>query len=142
MALLTALPVSVPFEPPEPGKLLVSLAHSDPSSGEVVVYSDEVPVVDCPENQPQEDDSHETHYVAVVPDPENNPDGYHLLTPQDGLDQPGRIIPIEQDVWGYFYRIHGRKQYIEDPAATSGSPGTGAKAGASPAVPAMGQSPK
>jgi hypothetical protein len=115
MALLTSLPVSVSFVPSEPGALLVSLVHSDPSSGELAVYSDEIPVADCPWNEPPKDDSRPTRFVAVIPDPVNKPDDYHLLTPQDGLDQPGEITPIERDTWGYFYRIKGKKQYIADP---------------------------
>jgi hypothetical protein len=136
LGLLTAFGLSVPFSPPEPGKLLVSLTHSDPALGELVIYSDEIPVTNCPgkeqqkddarpavipdpENKPQKDDARPTHYTAVIPDPENKPLDYHLLTPQDGLDQPGVITPIEEDTWGHFYRIKGKKYYIEDPSKVS-----------------------
>ena len=36
------------FTPPQTGALDVSLINSDPSSGAVAIYTDRVPVIDCP----------------------------------------------------------------------------------------------
>jgi hypothetical protein len=114
LALLTSFDFSVPFELPEPGTLLVSMVHSDPSSGEVAVYADEIPIVDC--TMPAERlFGQPTGIYVVIPDPINAPLVYHRLGAQDSLDQPGITVEVERDEAGlYFYLIEEQKYYLPE----------------------------
>lgn len=94
--------------------LLVKMTHYDPSSGEIAIYSDAIPIVDCPKLKPQLPGSVPTGINVVIPDPKNTPLVHHRLTKQDGLNQPGIIVEVERDYVGYFYRIEGQKYYIPE----------------------------
>jgi hypothetical protein len=113
LALLTSFDVSTRFTPPGPGTLLVSMIHADPSSGEVAVYGDETPIVDC--SPPVERVfGQPTGIYVVIPDPQNAPLDYHRLTMEDGLDRPGISVEVERDDAGYFYIIEEQKYYIPE----------------------------
>jgi hypothetical protein len=113
--LQTSFGVRVPFVPPEPGTLRIHMIHADRSSGEVAVYSDEIPIVDCPKVAKKlSSNAVLTGIYVVVPDPKNAPSVNHRLTKQDGLDQSGVIVEIERDGTDYFYRIEGQKYYLSE----------------------------
>jgi len=112
--LKTTFGTTVPFIPPEAGTLFVSMTHADPTSGEVAVFSDAIPVVDCPQPGKKKGatgSATPTGIYVVIRDPKNAPLDYRRATKQDGLDRPGLFVEVERDDGGYFYRIEGQKYY-------------------------------
>jgi hypothetical protein len=106
------------FTPPQTGALDVSLINSDPSSGAVAVYTDRVPVVDCPRSTragmapPQT--ALELGIWLVVPDPENAPLEYQKVDKNTPLEGRGPIVSVFRDESGYFYTYKGRRVYLPE----------------------------
>jgi hypothetical protein len=99
--------------PPEAGTLYLSAAISDPDSGQLAVYGDMLPVVECPKPS-SAGGGFETKRWIVVPDPDNAPLDYYLFGPTYPYvleEDTGEPPPFE--VWhddeGDYYIHKGRK---------------------------------
>jgi len=106
------------FTPPETGSLLVTLANSDRSGQGLAVFSDQIPVVECPGSGkpgiPVPTASLQLGKWLVVPDPENAPMQYSVVDKYTPVPGPGVITELEKDDSGYLYRYKGRKVYLPE----------------------------
>jgi hypothetical protein len=119
----------IPFTPPGPGTLAVSLTLTDPSSGTVTTISDSIPVVDCdpmPDAAPEAsstasaepapvaaprkeraipvfDSGEPTHVWLNVPDPVNAPLEYQVLESDENWANDAEAVEVWIDAQGYFY---------------------------------------
>jgi len=113
------------FVPDSPGRLMVSLAIADPSSGEVAVYSESIPVINCPlvatEPEPEPEPAkpatppkgRQTRFNIEVQDPDSAPLVYEFVGPNTPLEGPGGFFPVWQDATGaYYYLNNGRRVYL------------------------------
>lgn len=106
------------FTPPETGALLINLINSDPSSGVVAVYTDKIPVVDCPRSPrtgiavPRT--AVEVGIWLVVADPENAPLQYQRVDKNTPLEDRGVLVSVFRDESGYFYTYNGRRVYLPE----------------------------
>jgi hypothetical protein len=103
------------FQPPQPGTLIVSLTNSDPTSGSVAVYSEAIPVVDCPQpGQPGilvPGSAVELGIYLHVPDPDNAPLVYQRADPNTPWST-GATVSVFKDASGYFYPYTGKRIYL------------------------------
>jgi hypothetical protein len=111
------------YSPDSPGRLMVSLAIADPSSGEVAVYSESIPVINCPlvATEPEPEPAkpatppkgRQTRFNIEVQDPDNAPLVYEFVGPNTPLEGPGGFFPVWQDATGaYYYLNNGRRVYL------------------------------
>jgi hypothetical protein len=108
------------FAPESPGRLMVSAAIGDPSSGAVAVYSESIRVINCPvvatEPEPQAAEpakpvkGRQTRFYIEIRDPDNAPQEYELVGPNTPLEGPGGFFAVWQDQTGaYYYLNNGRR---------------------------------
>jgi hypothetical protein len=108
------------YTPESPGRLMVSIALADPSSGEVAVYSESIPVIECPlvatepEPEPAEPEKpangRQTRFNIEVQDPDNAPLVYQLVGPNTPLEGPGGFYPVWQDPTGAYYYLNNARR--------------------------------
>jgi hypothetical protein len=108
------------YTPESPGRLMVSAALADPTSGEVAIYSESIPVINCPlvatdpepvtEEPEKPANGRQTRFNIEVQDPDGAPMVYELVGPNTPLEGPGGFFPVWQDPAGeYYYLNNGRR---------------------------------
>jgi hypothetical protein len=111
------------FTPDSPGRLVVSSALTDPTSGQVAVYSEEIRVIECPrvavdpepvaEKPKKPPKGRETRFYIEVRDPVKAPLVYQLVDKNTSLDGPGGLFQVWKDTAGKFYYMNnGRRVYL------------------------------
>lgn len=107
------------YTPESTGQLMVSLALADPSSGTVAVYSESIPVVNCPvvatdpepiAEEPAKPDKpangRPTRFNIEVQDPDGAPLVYELIGANTAIEGPGGFFPVWQDPAGEYYYLN------------------------------------
>jgi hypothetical protein len=108
------------YTPESTGRLMVSMALADPSSGEVAVYSESIRIIECPlvatepEPEPAEPEKpangRQTRFNIEVQDPDNAPLVYQLVGPNTPLEGPGGFYPVWQDPTGAYYYLNNARR--------------------------------
>jgi hypothetical protein len=97
------------YTPVGPGQLTVSLINSDRAGLGMGIYSDQIPVQDCPLPA-----ARSTVGYLEVPDSDNAPLQYQVVGPNTPLPGRGVLVPAEHDDKGYFYMYNGRRVDLPD----------------------------